>query len=198
MASSRFDAVETPISISISNSNSNSNSRPRRIELQAPRPASLMLREGSRTIDKRRKPVIIYMVSPKVIHAEASEFMSLVQRLTGPDSPTCNNNSSSETPKSFTAHRHSRHRSTQGRQFPVRVKARTLNPSRSIEALAHDHHQSRVPVQPISPTLFLRDLCSPSISGGSSLNWLLQGDDLLTPPSSLRGSQNYLDIFSQE
>lgn len=34
---------------------------------------------------QNRKPVIIYMVSPKVIHVEAHEFMSLVQRLTGPD-----------------------------------------------------------------------------------------------------------------
>uniref|UniRef100_A0A0E0ABK6 VQ domain-containing protein n=1 Tax=Oryza glumipatula TaxID=40148 RepID=A0A0E0ABK6_9ORYZ len=33
---------------------------------------------------QQRKPVIIYMVSPKIIHVEAHEFMSLVQRLTGP------------------------------------------------------------------------------------------------------------------
>lgn len=33
---------------------------------------------------QERKPVIIYMVSPKVIHVEAHEFMPLVQRLTGP------------------------------------------------------------------------------------------------------------------
>jgi MAP kinase substrate 1 len=31
-----------------------------------------------------RAPVIIYDASPKVIHAEPSEFMALVQRLTGP------------------------------------------------------------------------------------------------------------------
>ncbi|GJN27664.1 hypothetical protein PR202_gb15706 [Eleusine coracana subsp. coracana] len=33
-----------------------------------------------------RAPVIIYDASPKVIHAKPSEFMALVQRLTGPDS----------------------------------------------------------------------------------------------------------------
>ncbi|KAL6839493.1 hypothetical protein ACP4OV_030763 [Aristida adscensionis] len=44
---------------------------------------------ASRKIGKHggqeRKPVIIYMVSPKIIHVEAHEFMPLVQRLTGPD-----------------------------------------------------------------------------------------------------------------
>ncbi|XP_018816371.2 protein MKS1-like [Juglans regia] len=32
------------------------------------------------------QPVIIYAVSPKVIHATVSDFMSIVQRLTGPSS----------------------------------------------------------------------------------------------------------------
>ncbi|KAL5703628.1 hypothetical protein ACHQM5_022156 [Ranunculus cassubicifolius] len=35
---------------------------------------------------QQRQPVIIYTVSPKVIHTDASEFMSLVQRLTGSNS----------------------------------------------------------------------------------------------------------------
>ncbi|KAG6477166.1 protein MKS1-like [Zingiber officinale] len=34
----------------------------------------------------RRDPVIIYSVSPKIIHATTSEFMTLVQRLTGQES----------------------------------------------------------------------------------------------------------------
>ena len=33
---------------------------------------------------QKRQPVIIYSVSPKVIHATESNFMSIVQRLTGP------------------------------------------------------------------------------------------------------------------
>lgn len=32
----------------------------------------------------KTKPVVIYVVPPKVIHAEASEFMDVVQRLTAP------------------------------------------------------------------------------------------------------------------
>ncbi|WOL02317.1 protein MKS1-like [Canna indica] len=38
------------------------------------------------TQSHHRDPVIIYSVSPKIIHAKPSEFMTLVQRLTGPDS----------------------------------------------------------------------------------------------------------------
>lgn len=86
---------------------------PRR-ELQGPRPAPLKVRKDSHKIRKPpvppsqhhhhhqqplgppRPPVIIYTVSPKVIHANPSEFMTLVQRLTGPNhhSATC---STSET-----------------------------------------------------------------------------------------------------
>ncbi|PKA66803.1 Protein MKS1 [Apostasia shenzhenica] len=73
-----------------------SSSTPRRseIQLQGPRPAPLKLHRDSHKITKplpapstqpaqRRLPVIIYTVSPKVIHTNPSEFMSLVQRLTG-------------------------------------------------------------------------------------------------------------------
>ncbi|KAF9609125.1 hypothetical protein IFM89_013379 [Coptis chinensis] len=76
---------------------------PRR-ELQGPRPAPLKVRKDSHKIKKppiapqqvqqhqqqqqqqqqQRQPVIIYTLSPKVIHTNASDFMSLVQRLTGP------------------------------------------------------------------------------------------------------------------
>ncbi|OEL22597.1 hypothetical protein BAE44_0016384 [Dichanthelium oligosanthes] len=60
-------------------------------ELQGPRPAPLKVRKDSHKIRKPppqqeqqvRQPVIIYTVSPKVVHAEPSEFMSVVQRLTG-------------------------------------------------------------------------------------------------------------------
>ncbi|CAL5009381.1 unnamed protein product [Urochloa decumbens] len=57
-------------------------------ELQGPRPAPLRVRKDSHKIRKQpvqqvREPVIIYTVSPKVVHAQPSEFMSVVQRLTG-------------------------------------------------------------------------------------------------------------------
>ncbi|KAL6885919.1 hypothetical protein ACP4OV_010180 [Aristida adscensionis] len=73
---------------------------PRR-QLQGPRPPRLNVRMESHAIKKPapppprekqpagpppRAPVIIYDASPKVIHAKPSEFMALVQRLTGPGS----------------------------------------------------------------------------------------------------------------
>ncbi|PON82225.1 VQ motif containing protein [Trema orientale] len=73
-------------------------------QLQGPRPTPLKVNKESHKIRKppphpplrqphpppagdyhqRQEPVIIYTVSPKVIHASVSDFMSVVQRLTGP------------------------------------------------------------------------------------------------------------------
>ncbi|KAJ0976662.1 hypothetical protein J5N97_012136 [Dioscorea zingiberensis] len=77
---------------------------PRR-ELQGPRPTPLKVSKDSYKIKKPpaapplypsdpaaapaphpRPPVIIYTVSPKVIHTNPNDFMSLVQRLTGANS----------------------------------------------------------------------------------------------------------------
>ncbi|KAK9270157.1 hypothetical protein L1049_025733 [Liquidambar formosana] len=85
---------------------------PRR-ELQGPRPAPLKVRKDSYKIKKppvpphqqpsqpplqHRPPVIIYTVSPKVIHTKPSEFMTLVQRLTGSSSSSTRSSSSSSYP----------------------------------------------------------------------------------------------------
>ncbi|KAG6475341.1 hypothetical protein ZIOFF_064559 [Zingiber officinale] len=59
------------------------------MQIQGRRPAPLSVRKESHRIKKSPvapHPVIVYSVSPKIIHAEPSEFMMLVQRLTGPDS----------------------------------------------------------------------------------------------------------------
>ncbi|CAK9134733.1 unnamed protein product [Ilex paraguariensis] len=80
----------------------NSQSPRRELQLQGPRPAPLRVRKDSHKIRKPpvaptqqhqpqaqlRPPVIIYTVSPKVIHTDPSEFMTLVQRLTGPSPVT--------------------------------------------------------------------------------------------------------------
>lgn len=68
-------------------------------QLQGPRPTPLRINKNSHKIKKPplapqaqpRLPVIIYMVSPKIIHTTPSEFMSLVQRLTGSSSSSSNN-----------------------------------------------------------------------------------------------------------
>ncbi|GLJ14155.1 hypothetical protein SUGI_0227160 [Cryptomeria japonica] len=60
-----------------------------RKELQGPRPAPLKVSRESHQVRKPplpiqyRPPVIIYAHSPKIIHTQAGEFMTLVQRLTG-------------------------------------------------------------------------------------------------------------------
>lgn len=60
-----------------------------RKELQGPRPTPLKVSRESHQVRKPplpiqyRPPVIIYVHSPKIIHTEAGEFMTLVQRLTG-------------------------------------------------------------------------------------------------------------------
>ncbi|XWS41362.1 hypothetical protein CRYUN_Cryun17cG0075000 [Craigia yunnanensis] len=77
----------------------------RQLQIQGPRPTPLKVSKDSHKIKKpphppphaaaaavpaaaeaekrRREPVIIYAVSPKVIHAEESDFVSIVQRYTG-------------------------------------------------------------------------------------------------------------------
>lgn len=94
---------------------------PRR-ELQGPRPTPLKVRKDSYKIKKPpvappskqqqqqhhhqapapppRQPVIIYTVSPKVIHTNPNDFMTLVQRLTGSSSSsstTCTTSFTSST-----------------------------------------------------------------------------------------------------
>ncbi|EXB40997.1 hypothetical protein L484_020732 [Morus notabilis] len=86
----------------------------RELNLQGPRPSPLKVSKDSHKIRKpppvprpththahttttsfpsssdqiRHEPVIIYTVSPKVIHATVTDFMSIVQRLTGAASPS--------------------------------------------------------------------------------------------------------------
>ncbi|CAK7355024.1 unnamed protein product [Dovyalis caffra] len=60
----------------------------KQLQIQGPRPSALKVHHESHKIKKPplpppRQPVIIYAVSPKIIHTEESNFMSVVQRLTG-------------------------------------------------------------------------------------------------------------------
>ena len=86
---------------------------PRR-ELQGPRPTPLRINKDSHKIKKPplapqpsqphqappRQPVIIYTVSPKIIHTTPGDFMSLVQRLTGSSSSSSSSSSSTTFPSS--------------------------------------------------------------------------------------------------
>lgn len=89
-------------------------------EIQGPRPTPLKVRKDSHKIRKppvappvaaagtqhhysHAPPVIIYTVSPKIIHANPNEFMSLVQRLTGPNSSSASIISSPSVPSSYSS-----------------------------------------------------------------------------------------------
>ncbi|KAK7318463.1 hypothetical protein RJT34_03165 [Clitoria ternatea] len=76
-------------------------SEKKELQLQGMRPPPLKVSKDSHKIRKpplpptahqpkpapeHRKPVIIYSVSPKVLHVTVSDFMNVVQRLTGPSS----------------------------------------------------------------------------------------------------------------
>ncbi|XP_024191547.1 VQ motif-containing protein 8, chloroplastic-like [Rosa chinensis] len=57
-------------------------------QLQGPRPAALTVSKNSKKMMAKKKtdpqnPVIVYLISPKIIHVQPEEFMGLVQRLTG-------------------------------------------------------------------------------------------------------------------
>jgi MAP kinase substrate 1 len=164
--------------------------------LKGPRPAPLMVGADSHKVQKpAKKPVIIYMVAPEIIHVEAGEFMSLVQRLTGPNSPssgeihnlTANNDQSTNKEKY---------------QFPVKVKARTIS-----HASSSGKQQQMSPQSPISPTLFFHDLSPLSHGGGAlkesaaaSQGWLHHHTDFFGHVNALSstgglGSPSFLDIF---
>ena len=79
----------------------------RRNKLQGPRPAPLKVKSCFSTVIKkplpirqRTSPVVVYLVSPKIIHVKPHEFKGLVQRLTGREQPTDSSLSSSSFPSS--------------------------------------------------------------------------------------------------
>ncbi|CAB4317351.1 unnamed protein product [Prunus armeniaca] len=88
-----------------------SNMMRRHLELQGPRPKPLVVSKNSRQAMKKKKqqqqpissnPVIVYLISPKIIHVQPQEFMDLVQRLTG------NNTNNNQAMKKITSVRTNR------------------------------------------------------------------------------------------
>jgi len=92
--------------------NSEQEAKAPRRDLQCPRPSPLKICRYSHNIRKpqvpvptmqQKQPVIIYTHSPKVIHTEAREFMTLVQRLTGRVNGDADNRPDSCMPSSFSS-----------------------------------------------------------------------------------------------
>ncbi|KAG8094709.1 hypothetical protein GUJ93_ZPchr0012g22133 [Zizania palustris] len=94
---------------------------------------------------QQRKPVIIYVVSPKIIQVEAHEFMSLVQLLTGPEAAAA---AGGDKKRASSTRVTGTERMGQ-RTPPVRVKARALNrpagPAVSVSVTATRQQQQLAP-----------------------------------------------------
>ncbi|TKW22519.1 hypothetical protein SEVIR_4G233700v4 [Setaria viridis] len=167
---------------------------------------------------QERKPVIIYMVSPKVIHVEAHEFMPLVQRLTGPDAGRGDKKSRPSTSGGGAGSASPRRQEPEGERSrsraapPVRVKARALNrpagPAVSVsvtatrqQAVAAAHSAAASPAglmfHDLSPLrgAALKGEHHPLVSPG----WLHHvGDHFLSPGAAAAlgsPSAGFLDIF---
>ena len=135
---------------------------------------------------QERKPVIIYMVSPKVIHVEAHEFMPLVQRLTGPDagrgrgdkkgkSSTSGGGAGSSSPR-----REQEGAGSKGRAAPpVRVKARALN-------------RPAGPAVSVSVTATRQQHAGPSAAAAASPPWLMFHDLSPLRGAALKGEHHPL------
>ncbi|XP_009336419.2 protein MKS1 [Pyrus x bretschneideri] len=109
------------------------------VQLQGPRPSPLKVNKDSVKIKKPPphphphpastqhrppppppQPVVIYSVSPKVIHTTENEFMSLIQRLTGPSTPSPSSSPDGLSPAARLASVHKTSpNSTSGHNKPV-------------------------------------------------------------------------------
>ncbi|KAL5225468.1 hypothetical protein ABZP36_012107 [Zizania latifolia] len=165
------------------------------------------------------------MVSPEIIQVEAHEFMSLVQRLTGPEAAAAGSDKkrASSPTSSSSLPRVARTERMGPRTPPVRVKARALNrpagPAVSVSVTATTRQQQQQLAPPSassssaagpsqSPSGFLfHDLSplrgavlkgdGPLVSPGS---WLQHhvGDHFFSPGAAALGSPSaFLDIFGQ-
>ncbi|KAG6535135.1 uncharacterized protein LOC121998417 [Zingiber officinale] len=159
-----------------------------------PKAAAAEPRESPAVVDdshgirrnNKRKPVVIYMVSPEVIHVKASEFMTLVQRLTGPSAAAGEECSSPSV-------------SVNRQVVPVRVKARAL--IRRPPTPARDSPSSQL------STLFFHDLSPPSTYAArkdepmaAPQSWLLGGGYLDQSPRrepGLGSGSAYLDALDR-
>ena len=131
----------------------------------------------------QKKPVIIYLVPPKVIHADASEFMALVQRLTGksagpPSSPSPEAEVLKPCEGSASKARH--------RQFPVRVKARLALRQPSSEPQYNSA---------MSPSSYFSEFVGHCDQDVSHSNWPLHGGQSLVPSDYSVESHHFIDIF---
>ncbi|KAJ0025801.1 hypothetical protein Pint_07968 [Pistacia integerrima] len=170
---------------------------PRR-ELQGPRPAPLKVRKDSYKIRKPpvppqqnqqqhhphhqappRPPVIIYTVSPKVIHTNPSDFMTLVQRLTGSSSST---SSSADTSGAI---------SPAARYASIEIAAKTPDKMKKQQVIGHDHEEGIEMDHNIERSSFFPGILSP---GPTSLPMI--SPSFFSPPSDPNSFSNFFHDLS--
>ncbi|WOK96909.1 protein MKS1-like [Canna indica] len=179
--------MHAPFTMSSSSKRRNINEERSRRNVELPAPLAIGVSSQYRKPQRITKPpVVIYMLPPKVIHADASEFMALVQRLTGLEtsSPANTGYGSSGPASSAEGKRRQFH-------FPVRVRAaRVLNraatPTDKESSTSTGISLAQTVASPsaLSRGLFFRELSPPwSCDEGDGAaaaappgNWLLRED----------------------
>ncbi|KAG0481064.1 hypothetical protein HPP92_011922 [Vanilla planifolia] len=187
----------------------------RELQLQGPRPSPLNVRKDSHKIKKtpppppppssetaaplpqRRSPVIIYTVSPKVIHTEPSEFMSLVQRLTGVSSssaPAAEEDDSAAEKTSLGA----RIIGPSGEYEAEKVVSPKILSLLPPSSTASGSPSLFSPSEEMSPLNFMNEL-SPGLQGNRAFlegNFLNSPSNLLSTPT-LTSPTTFWDLLNQ-
>ncbi|ESQ34669.1 hypothetical protein EUTSA_v10008673mg [Eutrema salsugineum] len=223
------------------------NKSPRTREIMGPRPTPLKVNKDSHKITKKpplappqqpppqlqrreppqplppRAPVIIYTISPRIIHTHPDNFMALVQRLTGNTSTSTTSSTSAPNHMSASEDTSGTMDASRGSISPAARYASTekANASNyelgfagdvaSTDQFYHHHHQTRAierpsfhqagilspgptSLPPISPGFF-STVVGPSDPQGSSSFFNDLNSILQTSPSTMP-SPSSMDLFN--
>ncbi|KAK8952981.1 Protein MKS1 [Platanthera guangdongensis] len=176
----------------------------RELQLQGPRPSALKVRKDTFKIKKpppaaapilsnpppnhKRPPIIIYTVSPKIIHTKPSDFMSLVQRLTGV-SPSPIDESAAGVTYPSTSSGEQEADDSKSRP-PLSPRILSLLPPSSTPITSSVFS----PTVDLSPLNFMNEL-SPGLQGSKAF---MENNFLNSPGNQLSSSPStYWDLFNQ-
>ncbi|KAL6993031.1 hypothetical protein U1Q18_011149 [Sarracenia purpurea var. burkii] len=183
---------------------------PTRRQLQGPRPPQLRVRKESHMIKKppiappppqrqappqrteattvqNRQTVIIYAVSPKVIHTTATDFMSLVQRLTGSSSTSAATTTTSVAVSPAARLASIERASPKEREKDREIASDVMDMFEGVEVGQIPGILSPAPaaLQPISPGFFSPGSDLHALSLFNDLSPFIHGNMFLPSPSNL-------------
>ncbi|TXG60455.1 hypothetical protein EZV62_015028 [Acer yangbiense] len=178
------------------------------LQLQGPRPPPLSIHKDSHKIKKPPKPplnhrhhhhnhqlppqpVIIYAVSPKVIHATVDDFMTTVQRLTGVSSDNfCSGGDVSPAARLASIERVS-----------PKAKGTTTNTTTSIDIVEEETEISRIPgvLSPATLPPLIQEMYFTPATEPNQFNYNFHGSSgFLASPSGLFSGVVGSPIFSPD